>query len=300
MRPTSAPSSASCITISSVKTERLRVLSPMPSASKAWNALGPSCMPAPISPISGDCSSTWTEKPWRTSASAAARPPMPPPATITGSSCVIYLSPRSSAISLRAGLRACRRGLFGVADGEGDIAHSLDMAGNLVARLDRTHTFRCARINQVARLQMIELREVGQQFRDIPDQLAEIAGLAEFTIDLQVDGAVAQHAKMADRHDLAAHRRLLKVFAQVPRAALVTRCQLQVAPRHVQASGITVNQPDGLCFGDPKTAGANGHDQFHLKMIVAGAARVGHGGTRFNQCGGCLVEVKRPGCGLVH
>jgi hypothetical protein len=36
----------------------------------------------------GACSSTCTSKPWRTSASAAARPPMPPPATSTGKSFV--------------------------------------------------------------------------------------------------------------------------------------------------------------------------------------------------------------------
>src|SRR5258706_4214249 len=56
----------------------------MPSASSAAKAFGPNWMPAPISPSCGACSSTLTEKPRRTKASATATPPMPPPATSTG------------------------------------------------------------------------------------------------------------------------------------------------------------------------------------------------------------------------
>ncbi len=83
-RATSVSSSASCMTISSTYTARLRAFGPTPSASNAANAFGPSWMPAPISPKCGDCSSTLTLKPWRLSANAAARPPMPPPTTSTG------------------------------------------------------------------------------------------------------------------------------------------------------------------------------------------------------------------------
>src|SRR5262245_53071971 len=41
-------------------------------------------MPAPISLNSAPCSNTRTARPLRASASAAARPPIPPPSTITG------------------------------------------------------------------------------------------------------------------------------------------------------------------------------------------------------------------------
>src|SRR5688572_8344672 len=57
---------------------------PTPSASSACQALGAIWMPAPISPNCGACSSTIERKPLRASASAAARPPMPPPAMTTG------------------------------------------------------------------------------------------------------------------------------------------------------------------------------------------------------------------------
>src|SRR3970282_2355388 len=46
--------------------------------------LGASWMPAPTPPTSGASPSTTARKPLRASPSAAARPPIPPPATITG------------------------------------------------------------------------------------------------------------------------------------------------------------------------------------------------------------------------
>src|SRR5262245_42368675 len=57
-----------------------RAASPTPRRSKQWKALGPSWMPAPISPSWLAFSSTSDGMPFCASASAAARPPMPPPA----------------------------------------------------------------------------------------------------------------------------------------------------------------------------------------------------------------------------
>src|SRR3989440_19079 len=74
---------------------------PTPSASSACQAFGAIWMPAPISPTSGACSSTVLRKPLRASASAAARPPMPPPAMITGS---LFLKEDGDAIELTFGI----------------------------------------------------------------------------------------------------------------------------------------------------------------------------------------------------
>jgi hypothetical protein len=84
MHATSLSSVASIITSWSIYTARDRACSPIAKASKALKALGPSWMPAPISPSDFACSRTFTAKPWRASASAAASPPMPPPAMRMG------------------------------------------------------------------------------------------------------------------------------------------------------------------------------------------------------------------------
>src|SRR5476649_2082159 len=60
-----------------------RAASPTPRRSKQWNAFGPSWMPAPISPNCEAFSSTSEAMPFCASASAAASPPMPPPAMRT-------------------------------------------------------------------------------------------------------------------------------------------------------------------------------------------------------------------------
>src|SRR5206468_11355902 len=58
--------------------------SPTPSASIACQAFGASWIPAPISPNSCACSRTSTRKPLIARPSAAANPPMPPPAITIG------------------------------------------------------------------------------------------------------------------------------------------------------------------------------------------------------------------------
>jgi hypothetical protein len=58
------------------------------------------------------------------------------------------------------------------------------------------------------------------------------------------------------------------VLAQVPGAALVARHQLQVAPGHVQAGGVAVDQFVGVFGLDAKTRLPDGHDQFHFEVVV--------------------------------
>src|SRR6478672_6620321 len=85
MSITFSPLTPSIISRCSMNTASFFTSAPTPSASSACQALGAIWMPAPISPNCGACSSTTLLNPLRASASAAARPPMPPPATITGS-----------------------------------------------------------------------------------------------------------------------------------------------------------------------------------------------------------------------
>src|SRR5262245_57909622 len=84
MSITSSPLTPSIISRCSMNTASSFTSPPTPSASSECQALGASWMPAPISPNCGACSSTTERNPLRASASAAASPPMPPPAMTTG------------------------------------------------------------------------------------------------------------------------------------------------------------------------------------------------------------------------
>jgi hypothetical protein len=143
------------------------------------------------------------------------------------------------------------------------------------------HAFGRAGVDQVPRLQVVEERQVGNHFADVPDQLVDVGLLPGLAIDLSaILHPVEHHARHG--HDLGAHRRVLHVLAQVPGAALVTGGQLQVAARHVQAAGIAVDQRVGVglqarenpvCRWPAPVPSRSG------SWLRPG--RVGHGGARF-------------------
>src|SRR2546425_1321781 len=97
MSITFSPVTPSIISRLSMNTASFFTSCPTPSASSACQALGAIWMPAPISPNCGACSSTTLLNPLRASASAAARPPMPPPAMTTG---LLFLEEDGDAIEL--------------------------------------------------------------------------------------------------------------------------------------------------------------------------------------------------------
>src|SRR4051812_36215592 len=101
MSITFSPLTPSIISRCSMNTACFLTSAPTPSASSACQALGAIWMPAPISPNCGACSRTMLLKPLRASASAAARPPMPPPAMITG---CVFLEEDGDAIELTFGV----------------------------------------------------------------------------------------------------------------------------------------------------------------------------------------------------
>src|SRR5947207_6603424 len=101
MSITFSPLTPSIISRCSMNTASFLTSAPTPSASSACQAFGAIWMPAPISPNCGACSRTMLLKPLRASASAAARPPMPPPAMITGD---LFLEEDRDAIELAFGI----------------------------------------------------------------------------------------------------------------------------------------------------------------------------------------------------
>ena len=62
-------------------------------------------------------------------------------------------------------------------------AEAFDADLHRVARLDRANTFRRAGVNQIARLQSEESRQVCDRFRDRPDEMRDIAFLLDFTVN---------------------------------------------------------------------------------------------------------------------
>ena len=79
-------------------------------------------------------------------------------------------------------------------------------------------------------------------------------------------------------HDVAEHRRLFDVLADVPGPLLLLRGRLEIATRHVQSAGIAEHVVERLRFGDTKSRRANGDDELHLVVIVGRPRRIGDRG----------------------
>src|SRR5690606_8731808 len=163
-------------------------------------------------------------------------------------------------------------------------------AGDPVARHHRTHALGRAGVDQVAGLQVVELRQVRNDLTDVPDQLVDVGRLPGHAVDLQRDRPLADHRALHP-HDCRADRTPFDVLAQVPGAALVACGQLQVAARHVQAGAIAKDDLVGVVGADAETRPAHGQHQFHLVVVVGRAGRVGHGGAAVDQGLGRLGEV---------
>ncbi len=72
---------------------------------------------------------------------------------------------------------------------------------------------------------------------------------------------------------------MVEGLADLPRALLLARCELQVAPRQVDADRIAVDVIERLVGGDVQAAALHRHDQLDLVMQVLGQRRIGNGGA---------------------
>src|SRR5690348_3746471 len=85
------------------------------------------------------------------------------------------------------------------ADGDGEVAEAVDMAFERVALDHGGDAGGRAGIDEVARRQRDEAREIGDRFGNGPDQLRDVALLADLAVDLEPDGALADVPDLGDR-----------------------------------------------------------------------------------------------------
>ena len=141
--------------------------------------------------------------------------------------------------------------------------------------------------------QFHHFRQVGNDFRHVPDQLVEIAVLAQFAVALERDLALRRMSDLARRLERSARRRMVERLADFPRPLEVARGDLQVAAGEVDADRVA---PDAIVrLGDRNVAAAalERDHQFDLVMHVLGERGVGHRtAVRHDGVGG-LGEIER-------
>src|SRR5690242_14681701 len=90
------------------------------------------------------------------------------------------------------------------------------MAFELVALLDRVHAGRRAGIDEIAGAERHQAREIVDRLGDAPDELRDVALLADLAIHLEPDRALADMADLLHRRNRRAGCRLVEAFAHVP------------------------------------------------------------------------------------
>src|SRR5271165_4329736 len=130
---------------------------------------------------------------------------------------------------------------LGGTDAERNRPDALDVAVDAVAGLHRPDTLGSSSENQIAGLEMIEERQIRDQLANGPDQLVEVGALARLAVHRELDRAALQHdARHGD--DFGDNRRVLDVLSEIPGPAFVAGDELQVAPRHIEATGVAVDE----------------------------------------------------------
>src|SRR5687768_6600662 len=83
-----------------------------------------------------------------------------------------------------------------------ELADAVDPGEHLVAGLDRADARGRAGENDVARLERVVLRKVGDLLGHGPDHLGEVRALALLAVDVEPDGALGGVADLRRRHQL--------------------------------------------------------------------------------------------------
>ena len=182
-----------------------------------------------------------------------------------------------------------------------ELADALDLAFDLVAGDGGGDARRRAGHDDVAGRERDHFRELGDDLRHVPDQLIEVAVLAQFAVDLERDLALGRMADFARRLDRSARRGMVERLADFPRPLQVARGDLQVAAGEIDADGVAVDAVIGLGDRDVAAAALERDHEFDLVVHVLGQRRIGHrSAVRHDRVGGLGEEERRRPLVLPH
>src|SRR5579872_3059776 len=147
------------------------------------------------------------------------------------------------------------------------------MGRDHVARHDRTDAGRRAGIDEIAGRECYLLRQLCDDFRNIPDHLADIAALALRPVDGKRDRTMFEMLGVLLR-DRPAWRRGIEALADLPWQPHVAGVELTVAAGEIDADGIAPDQAIGFLNGDVPPALAKRDDQLDLELEIRCERRI--------------------------
>src|SRR5438105_10143055 len=156
------------------------------------------------------------------------------------------------------------------------LGDAIDARVQLVARLHRSHTGRRAGEDEIARLERVVLRQIGDLFWHRPDHVGKIGALALLAVDVEPNRPARGMADLRRGDELAAGGGFVEVLAEVPGPPVVLAPLLQIAARHVQADRVAKDEIVGAAHVDAPAALAERDNELGLVVVVRSLRRVMH------------------------
>src|SRR2546427_1180509 len=118
--------------------------------------------------------------------------------------------------------------------------------------------------NQVARCQSEELRELGNDFRNLPDQGRKVGTLHALAIPFQPDRSLLRMADFARGRHGRARSRVVEGFSDVPRPGHFLSLQLKITPGNIKPRCISVWGARGVFDWNVRAGFVSRCDQLEL------------------------------------
>src|SRR5690606_12502697 len=133
--------------------------------------------------------------------------------------------------------------------------------------------------NQVPWCEREQRRQLGDDLRHVPNHVGDVGLLAKLAVDAQPDAAALDMPDALDRVYRSNRGRVIESLADVPRAALVTRRELQVPAREVVADRVAVYQLARPGRRNVAAGAADCDHELDLVVQIVGPLRVRDGGA---------------------
>eukprot|EP00913_Durusdinium_trenchii_P008294 g7791.t1 len=164
-------------------------------------------------------------------------------------------------------------------DGKRKLSHALHTTGNPVATDNRADAGRGAGHDHVTRRQNKQPRQLGDDLRQLPDHLIEIAGLFAFAVHIEPDIAFLWVADRSGGNERRHRSRHLECLCHFPRTTHLLHLILEIATGKINADAIAIDLGQSLFRSDIGTARRKRHHQFHLVVDGRGQGRIGEAVT---------------------
>src|SRR4051794_17511497 len=149
--------------------------------------------------------------------------------------------------------------LSGSDDGRDQSLEAVNARDDTIAAHQWADARRRTREYQVTRLQLVIRRQLGDDFRDAPDQLRDVRVLSGLPIHLEPDPASRGMTDLGGRLDRADGRRSIEAFRDFPGQSLRFQIRLQIASRQVVADRVAEHVVERRGQWDVATLLADGY-----------------------------------------